>query len=197
MIDFPERKHDDRTSQTECHYIKLRSRCLTKTPKKTLIDKNCWQCFKTPDYPSIAPKGTTPLRLVVIQVVRERKSIRVVVSDYKYIKIKSKKILFSCFHPNPLKNVLFKETEDLFCESECWFIYVQATSYLKKRLRKTKHTSQMKENSSCVWRKRACWTGFLDYQDVNVDVDFPDAPIPRIKCEKSIIFSPTSAPIPP
>ena len=78
-IDFPERKHDDRTSQTKCHYIKLRSRCLTKTPKKTLIDKNCWQCFKTPDYPSIAPKDT-PLRLVVIQVVKERKSIRVVVS---------------------------------------------------------------------------------------------------------------------
>ena len=103
MIDFPERKHDDRTSQTECHYIKLRSRCLTKTPKKTLIDKNCWQCFKTPDYPSIAPKGTTPLRLVVIQVVRERKSIRVVVSDYKYIKKNLKKYYFLVFTLTPLK----------------------------------------------------------------------------------------------
>merc|ERR1711879_901565 len=49
-----ERKRDDQTSQTECHYIKLRRRCLTKSPKKTPIN-DCWQCFTTPDYPSIAP----------------------------------------------------------------------------------------------------------------------------------------------
>lgn len=97
MIDFPERKHDDRTSQTECHYIKLRSRCLTKTPKKTPINNYCWQCFKTPDYPSIAPKNTL-LRLVI----KERKSIRVVVSDYKYIKKNLKKYYFLVFTLTPL-----------------------------------------------------------------------------------------------
>ena len=56
----------------------------------------------------------------------------------------------------------------------------------------------MKENSSCVWRKRACLIGDFGLpEDVNidfpyVDVDLSDVPISGINCEKSIMFSPHS-----
>lgn len=59
MIDFPGRIHDDRTSQTECHFIKLRSRCLTKTPKKTPSTKTAGSALKLRIIPLLPRK--TPL----------------------------------------------------------------------------------------------------------------------------------------
>lgn len=51
--DFPERWDDDRTSQTKCHYIKLRSRCLTKTPKKTPSTKTAGSALKLRTIPQL------------------------------------------------------------------------------------------------------------------------------------------------
>ena len=70
-------------------------------------------------------------------------------------------------------------------------IYIGSGRLLFKEMAQKDKTHQSDEGEYQLCMKEACLLDWvLDYQDVNVDVDFPDAPIPRIKCEKKHYIQP-------